>query len=161
MDDPTPNPLAKHPAFLTVQLGWHITTQFIAALAPLGIHPRHMGMLSFLLGRDGASQQQLCDALGIHRNVMVGMVDELEKAGFVERRRHPADRRAHAVHLLAAGREMQRKAEETLSRMEDGIFGSLTAAERAAYLATLQQLAADAGLSPGIHPALRDSLPGS
>ena len=50
---------------LTTQLGVHVQEQLIELLAPLGIHPRHFGMLSLLLEQDGLSQHQLCEPLDI------------------------------------------------------------------------------------------------
>lgn len=48
--------LGEHPAFLVVQLGAHLTNRFVALLAPLGIHPRHFGMMNLLANRVGLSQ---------------------------------------------------------------------------------------------------------
>ncbi|MGH3600448.1 MAG: MarR family winged helix-turn-helix transcriptional regulator [Pseudonocardiaceae bacterium] len=56
--------------------------------------------------------------MGIHRNVMVGLVDELEDRGLIERRRHPADRRAHAIHLTAAAHDLLRRAQRVADEHE-------------------------------------------
>lgn len=156
----TSKPLFAHAAFLFAQMGFYVEERFTALLAPLGIGPRQHGLLSVLIGRDGQTQQQLCEALDIHRNVMVGMVDELEKRGFAERRRHPTDRRAHAVHLLPAGREMHIKSEEVLNKFEADMLSGLPTADGAALVALLQQVSQHVGLRPEIHPAL-DQPPGS
>src|SRR6478609_1754772 len=105
------HPLADRASFLLSQLGAHSAHGFAKRLAPLGMRPSHFGLLMHLSRGEGQSQQRLADAMGIHRNVMVGLVDELEDRGLIERRRHPADRRAHAVHLLPAGRELHAEAE--------------------------------------------------
>ena len=63
----------------------------------------------------------LGQATGIDPSSMVSTIDELERAGLVERRRHPSDRRAHALHItelghttLAQGRQLAKKAQEDL-----------------------------------------------
>src|SRR6266700_2355223 len=108
---PTPTPLGERPSFLLAQLGLHAATRFAERLAPLGLHPRHFVLLAHLAGGDGQTQQQLADTMGIHRNVMVGLVDDLEDRGLVQRRRHPADRRAHALHLTEAARDLLAQAQ--------------------------------------------------
>ena len=51
------------------------------------------------------TQQQLGRAIGMDPSSMVSTIDELEAKGWVERRRHPTDRRAYALHITDAGRE--------------------------------------------------------
>src|SRR5918911_2423349 len=115
MTDPAPHlpgrPLTDRAAFLISQLGYHSAARFAERLAPLGRPPRHFGLLSHLAAADGQTQQQLADALAIHRNAMVGLVDDLEHRGLVTRRRHPDDRRAHAVQLTTAARELLTQAQ--------------------------------------------------
>ncbi|MVU80143.1 MarR family transcriptional regulator [Nocardia sp. ET3-3] len=152
--DPKYPALYQSPAFLFGQLGSRATYRFTELLAPLGVKPAHHGTLRILEVNDGQSQQQLCEALGIHRNVMVGLVDELEKRGLVERRRHPVDRRAHAVHLLPAGREMLSRTSEIARGLDAEMLAALDPAERTVMLALLQRTADGNGLTPGIHPGL-------
>jgi DNA-binding MarR family transcriptional regulator len=141
--------------FLLSQLGFHVAQTFAERLAPLGIAPNHFGLLMHLDRSEGSTQQQLADLLGIHRKVMVGLLDDLEKRDLVERRRHPADRRAHALHLTTAARELLPRAREIADRHEDEILAPLSTAERARLLATLQRIAEASGHPPGAHPGLR------
>ncbi|APA95172.1 Putative transcriptional regulatory protein for hcr operon [Nocardia seriolae] len=152
--DPERHPLVDSAAFLFAQLGSHAAYRFDLMLAPLGIKPPQYGTLRMLEANDGRTQQQLCDALGIHRNVMVSLIDNLEKSGLVERRKHPVDRRAHAVHLLPAGREMIARAAELADRLNEELLAPLDAADRPRLLAMLQRAAIGNGLTPGVHPGL-------
>ncbi|MEV2225977.1 MarR family winged helix-turn-helix transcriptional regulator [Nocardia vinacea] len=154
MTDPTFVPLSEHPAFLLGQLGFHVAQRFTDLLAPLDISPRHYGTLRILSANDGQSQQQLCEAQRIHRNVMVGLVDELEKRGLVERRKHPTDRRAHAVYLLPAAHELLTRAEAIVTGLDADVTAVLASDERATLVDLLQRTAAANGLIPGIHPGL-------
>lgn len=76
------------------------------------------------------SQQVLSEELRIDRSVMVGIADELEKAGYVRRERDPADRRAYAVTITAPGRRALAKAEKSIPEFLDRTFAALTPAER-------------------------------
>ncbi len=157
-DDCTPGPdqpLAGRANFLLSQLGFHIAQTFAARLAPLGIAPNHFGLLTHLEHGEGSTQQQLADALGIHRKVMVGLLDDLEQRGLVERRRHPADRRAHALHLTGAARTLLPRARGVADQHEEEVLAALDARERAQLIAVLQRLADHTGHPPGVHPGLR------
>ena len=44
-------------AYLLVQLGFHLAGKFAERLAPLGLEPRHFGMLTRLAANEGRSQQ--------------------------------------------------------------------------------------------------------
>jgi DNA-binding MarR family transcriptional regulator len=104
---------------------------------------------------EGNTQQQLADALGIHRKVMVGLLDDLEQRDLVERRRHPGDRRAHAIHLTEAARGLLPRARRVADQHEGEILTPLDAGERAQLVAVLQRLAEHTGNPAGVHPGLR------
>src|SRR3982074_2232075 len=95
--------LDESPSFLVSQLGLYSAQQFAERLQPLGLLPRHFGLLKHLASVEGQSQQYLADMMGVHRNAMVGLIDELEGRGLVERRRHASDRRGPAPCLAARG----------------------------------------------------------
>jgi DNA-binding MarR family transcriptional regulator len=103
---------------------------------------------------DGRSQRELSTQLRIHRNVMVTVVDKLEREGLVKRMPHPGDRRAFAVTLTDKAREFLPKLDAQGSAQEDEVTGSFTDTERKAVLEYLQRMSAAAGLLPGVHPKL-------
>lgn len=140
--------------FLLSQLGAHLADEFQRQLAPTGVDPRTYAVLMALSGRDGQSQRQLSAQLGIHRNVMVAVIDTLEKQALVRRLPHPDDRRAFAVTLTGAARELLPELDEQGSVLEGEITASLSAAERASLLNLLQRISAAAGLVPGVHPGM-------
>jgi DNA-binding MarR family transcriptional regulator len=160
MMNPTPHspgrPLTDRAAFLISQLGYHSAARFAERLGPLGLRPRHFGLLSHLAAADGQTQQQLADALAIHRNAMVGLVDDLEQRGLVTRRRHPDDRRAHAVHLTTAARELLAQAQPVADEHDAELLAGLDELDQRQLVSLLQRLAHHAGLAPGVHPGLRD-----
>ena len=143
--------------FLLSQLGTYVADDFKRRLAPLHVHPRTNAVLVALAGADGQSQRQLSARLGLHRNVMVSLIDTLEEQGLVERKPHPDDRRAFAVTLTAKARELLPALEEQSHAMEDEVTAALTSDERAALLDMLRRVSANLGLSPGVHPRLAES----
>lgn len=140
--------------FLLSQLGVHLAEDFVRRLEPFGVDPRSYAVLKALSEDDGRSQRQLSTQLGIHRNVMVTVVDKLEHQGLVTRMPHPGDRRAFAVTLTDKARELLPRLDAQGRAQEDEITAALSGNDRDAARRLLQQMAVTAGLTPGVHPKL-------
>ncbi|ORV91926.1 MarR family transcriptional regulator [Mycobacterium interjectum] len=140
--------------FLLAQLGSHISSDFQRRLAPIGADPRTYAVLVALASDDGQSQRQLSERLGIHRNAMVTVIDNLEQRGLAKRLPHPEDRRAVAVTLTAKARRLLPALHEQGRSIEDQITAPLSPKERATLRRLLQRVATGAGLIPGVHPQL-------
>jgi DNA-binding MarR family transcriptional regulator len=140
--------------FLLSQLGWSTAMRFRATIEPLGIEPREFAILRALGSADGQSQQSVCDALSIPPSRMVGLVDTLEKRGLVERRLNEHDRRARAIHVTPAGRELLDAALSRIIAYEQWISEPLTDEERQQLIALLARLANHFELPTGTHPDL-------
>jgi MarR family transcriptional regulator, organic hydroperoxide resistance regulator len=63
--------------------------------------------LRLLWLEDGKTQKALSEELGLSQPTTVPAIDNLEKRGFVERRRNTADRRKSNVFLTPAGRALE------------------------------------------------------
>jgi DNA-binding MarR family transcriptional regulator len=97
----------------------------------LGIDLRLLMALSYLGDHDGAHQQELVDALCIDAKNVVLLLNELEDAGYLVRRRDSEDRRRHRVYITASGREALEHASQALEDVEDDVLQALDADERA------------------------------
>ncbi|MGB8381002.1 MAG: MarR family transcriptional regulator [Dermatophilaceae bacterium] len=148
-------PLTARAGFLISQLGFCAGARFTERLAPLGLQPRHFGLLTHLAVGEGQTQQQLADKMGIHRNVMVGLADDLERRGLVHRDRHPDDRRAYALYLTDAARDVLTQAQRAADDHDTELLAALVEPDRARLIELLQRIAAHTGLTPGVHPDLR------
>jgi DNA-binding MarR family transcriptional regulator len=67
------------------------------------VRPAHGFAFQYLSLRGGATVVELGEHLGVTKQAAAQLVDELERRGYVERRPHPADRRARVVVLAARG----------------------------------------------------------
>jgi MarR family transcriptional regulator, temperature-dependent positive regulator of motility len=95
----------------------------------LGIRLKDYVMLFHL--REGArAQSELCGAMNLDPNNCVLLLNDLEAAGHVERKRDPADRRRHIVEMTAAGQKALAKAERAMEGLEDAVLGALAPEER-------------------------------
>jgi DNA-binding MarR family transcriptional regulator len=139
--DTPPEPLASAPGFLLSWNGRRIAAMFAEALEPLELRPPHFGVMTLIASHPGSTQQELVRASLIDPSSMVAIVDELEEAGLAERRRHPADRRKHAVHLTSAGRAKLTRARRVAGRVYEQIFAPLDDGEREELRVLLRKLA--------------------
>ncbi|MDQ6807466.1 MAG: MarR family winged helix-turn-helix transcriptional regulator [Actinomycetota bacterium] len=126
-------------AALLVHLARRMRVRAELALDPLGLRPRHLVALTMLRDHAGSTQQSLSAALGIDRTNLVGLLNELESAGLIERRRSIQDRRRHTVHLTPVGFERLAQAESALAAAEDEILVSLDETQRESLYLLLQQ----------------------
>lgn len=143
-------------AFLLAQLGAAAAGAFAGRLDAAGAgSPASAGLLR-LIGREpGRSQQEIAAELGTAPSRLVTLVDELEAAGLVQRRRNTRDRRQYELHLTDAGAQRLREI-GTISREHGAaLLAPLTPAEQRQLGALLTRLATAHGLTPGVHPGYR------
>jgi DNA-binding MarR family transcriptional regulator len=143
-------------AFLLAQLGAHGARRFGARIAALGLAPPHAGLLRMIASMPECSQQKLAKHLGILPSRMVVLIDELEARGLVTRHRKPGDRRAYSLALTKPGSEALRKISRLAAEHEAGLCAALDARERATLVTILEKIAAQQGLTPGVHPGYRN-----
>ena len=101
------------------------------ALAPTGLRPRHVVTLTILREGGAMTQGALGEALRLDPTNLVGLLNELEEASLLERRRDPLDRRRHIVELSETGRAAIARAERELASVQDEVLAHLDEDERA------------------------------
>ena len=112
------------------------------ALRSVDLRPRHLLALTVLRDFGESSQADLAGTLQLDRTNLVGLLNELEAEGLIERRRSPEDRRRHTVLLTQSGRERLARAEFALAAAEDVVLGALTAKQRDTLYELLQRATA-------------------
>jgi DNA-binding MarR family transcriptional regulator len=114
---------------------------------PHGITAAQYNVLSALAEEwEGMSQRELGDLLVVDRSNVTGLVDRMEKAGWVRRADDPADRRVYRVKLTSAGRALWEKISPAYEAVVMQVVAGLTAGQAETTLATLMQLQAGAVL---------------
>ena len=127
------------PTVLLTQLGWSAFRRLTPDL--LGMTLKQYFALRQLRDEGRMSQSSLCSAMNVDANYMTLMLNDLEDAGWVERKRDPSDRRRHIVELTPEGLSSIDRAESGIDGMEDEILGSLSAEERATLRELLERAA--------------------
>jgi DNA-binding MarR family transcriptional regulator len=96
----------------------------------LGMRLKGYVALCYLRDRGAATQQALGEKMMVDPNNLVLMLNELEGAGFLVRRRDPEDRRRHIVELTDEGRRAIERAEAGMESIEDEVLAALSPEER-------------------------------
>ena len=135
--------------FLFGKIGWRATRLFAAALEPMGLRPKHYGVLNFLDATPGASQQELGATMGIDPSSVVAIIDDFERAGVAERRRDPTDRRRYAIHLTRKGKTLLARASEAAQAAEEALLADLDADERRVLHILLVKVSMTVDRTPG------------
>jgi len=145
----------QNPAFLLSQVGAHAAGVFASLLEPVKLTPAHSGIL-WMLGRTGGlSQRQLAAAIKIHPSRLVGILDELEDRGLVERQAHANDRRLYALHLTKKGEAIFERLRQIAQEHRKLICAGLSEGDCDQLTELLQRIADHQGLTPGVHPGYR------
>ena len=136
-----PDELVASSTFLLKRLGFAAKDRSLTAYEREGVHPYHFAILIALDEGTHETQGAIADMLGYDRGQLVGLLDELEEKGLVERRRDPSDRRRHLVQLTPDGKRTLRRLRTLARQIEDEFFSPLSEAERAELHALLLRLA--------------------
>lgn len=111
------------------------------AISDLPGGPRGFQVMSIASGHPTCNQAGIAEFLGLDRTVMTYLVDDLEKAGLVERRPDPSDRRARLVALTAKGRKTYEAESARIREVERSVLGSLNDADAELFRQLLVRVA--------------------
>jgi DNA-binding MarR family transcriptional regulator len=125
-----PEELVSSATFLLKRLGFAAKDRGMTAYEPTGLHPYHYAILLVLSEGSRETQGSIADALGYDRGQLVGLLDELEERGLLERKRDPKDRRRHIVKVTPDGKRALGRLRTVSRQIEDDFLAPLTEAER-------------------------------
>lgn len=95
----------------------------------IGLHTAQAHVLRVLATREGVNQRDLADQMMIAPPTMSGIVSRMLKAGLVERRDDPGDKRAVRIYLTDSGRNTCEKVERAIAAVETDLIGGLSATQ--------------------------------
>ncbi len=122
--------LMRHTGYLISRMGMVAQKRFAERLESLELTTRMWGAMNVLEADGEMTQHALGKCVGIDPSSMVATIDELEAKGLVERRRHPNDRRAHALHLTPKGKQTLTRGRELARSAQEELLAPLDADER-------------------------------
>ena len=105
-----------------------------------GAQPRDYVVLGVLAEDNACSQQDLAERLGINRTIMVKLIDRLEAADYVARKRNPEDRRSYGLSVTEAGRKAMQDMAPALAQHEQRFTSALRVREQQRLNSLLRKL---------------------
>jgi MarR family transcriptional regulator for hemolysin len=101
---------------------------------------RYFSVLHYIQNNDGCCcQQNICNSLAIDKTAMVKILDALTKAGLIERKTNPSDRREHYIHLSAKGKKQTKEISKAFKRIDEQMFAGLPDKEVKAFMHVLEK----------------------
>ena len=85
------------------------------------VTPIQVMLLFFLQKNDGSSLTQISQGLMLENPTVTGLIDRLEKLGYVKRSDHPDDRRVYLIYLTEKGRKVANKALPIIKKLNEQI----------------------------------------
>jgi MarR family transcriptional regulator, lower aerobic nicotinate degradation pathway regulator len=137
-----PEELRACTAFLLVRVGYAIKLTAMEELEREGVSLYEYSVLAVLGEGAKETQATIADTLKLDRGQLVGVLDELEDAGLIERRRDQSDRRRHTVSLTPVGKKQLVKMRTIVKRIEDSFLAPLDDEARTALHDALLRVAA-------------------
>lgn len=120
----------------------HLERAIVAALQPFGLSFGDFDVLNTLRrrGDDGTNPRELARSSLITSGAMTSRLDRLERAGFIERRPDPGDRRGVLVHLTKQGERLAERSLHAVLAADEAFLEPLSPRQRASVAAALKQL---------------------
>jgi len=91
-------------------------------------------------GETGLSQQQLSEHLIVTKSNVVGLVDRLERSGYVRRMAHPSDRRFNQIVLAPRGSAIVSKIERQYFSEVDRMMNALSTSQKKSVIQAMESI---------------------
>jgi MarR family transcriptional regulator, lower aerobic nicotinate degradation pathway regulator len=120
-----PEELRANTLFLLARLGFTIKARVLEEFEEAGFTMYEYSVLAILAEGASEAQATIADVLSLDRSQLVGVLDNLEERGLIERKRDPKDRRRHQVSLTPAGKREFGKLRAIVRKVDASILEPL------------------------------------
>src|SRR5438034_5691794 len=117
--------LAGHAGYAVRRFQIWIFQDFIRTLSAVDIRPTQYSVMTVIGANPGLSQMAVAKRLGIERARLVHLLNSLEQRKLVKRVQSATDRRSHALHLTAQGKEQLRRFKRLAAEHERHVAGKI------------------------------------
>ena len=97
-------------------------------------------VLTALAEQPVRTQAALAQAISADKSRIIGVLDDLQQRGLIQRRPDAADRRVHLLSLTPAGDRLRRSAEAAIRASEEEVLATLPPEDREVFLRSLKSL---------------------
>ncbi|MEU4193332.1 MarR family winged helix-turn-helix transcriptional regulator [Kribbella sp. NPDC026611] len=121
-----------------------LVRELIALETPvLAAHDVSMWGYSVLTALDDTpvrTQAALAEAIGADKSRIIGTLDELQRAGLIDRTPDPDDRRVRLLAITAEGRRVRRAVRKDIRVQEERLLAAIPPDDRKAFVRVLRTL---------------------
>jgi MarR family transcriptional regulator, transcriptional regulator for hemolysin len=136
---PEPQRAVPDLSFMLAHASHVLATRMTAAFAEIGITPREYCVLNHATGGE-LTQIELARLSDLDKTTMVVTLDDLEEAGYAERRPSRADRRARVVVVTDEGRRLVAAGTEIADRVHREVLAELAPTSQGVFVDSLAHL---------------------
>jgi len=144
--DLTVSDLKKHAGFWLRFVSNHVSHAFARRLLASGVTVAEWVVMREMFDDEEISPGVVAERIGMTRGGVSKLVDRLVSKKLVTRRDRSDDRRFQSIALTAAGRRLTPQLAALADQNDEEFFDPLSAAERAALIATMKKLVQAHGL---------------
>lgn len=127
-------------AYQVVDIGRLFGRVFDRRVAHLDLTRAQWRTLKRLGHAEGVTQVELADQLDMEPIAVGRVIDRLQKAGFIERRADPADRRVWRLYLRPQSGQVTDEVEEVALALRHEVMAGISAADLATTLSVLDRV---------------------
>lgn len=137
---PEGNVLATEAVMNTIRTADMVFDRIGRLLRPLGVSAAGGLVLGILRDRGPMSPSELGDRLIVTRATVTGLLDSLERRGFVRRTANPTDRRSLVVEITSAGATVLQEVRTLIHGHEKAWMAALSETELRTYIDLLHRI---------------------
>lgn len=118
---------------LLAQISLMFRTVADAYMDDVEMHRAQAMLMCTLFRADGLTQSEIAEELSVQGATITNMLQRMEEAGLVIRRRDEADNRLVRVYLTQDGREKEQVIRERFAALETAIFAGISPDDRTRF----------------------------
>lgn len=136
------------PGYLTNHLARLFAQELQARIRPLGLSTGTFPIMLQLWEKDGRSQRELVEALGIEQATVANSLNRMERDGLIARRPDDHDGRIKRTWLTERGRSLHAPAVAAAEAVNEDALAGLSPHERADLVRLMTKAIAGFGMAP-------------
>ena len=125
------------------QAWYGLNQAFRRRIAHTGLTPDQFTVMRILLECDpkGITQRELTRRMSSDPNTVASLLERMEASGWIERKPHEKDRRAHRIQLLAPGKRKYTEARRHAIALQADVLSVIPSSGRDEFLGCLKAVA--------------------
>ncbi|MAM60256.1 MarR family transcriptional regulator [Maritimibacter sp. UBA3975] len=144
--------LSEDIAFLTRILRTRIQERNRGFFSAHDVAGGEVAVLNLIHSNPGLTQRDLSRMVVLRKSALTKLINEIERSGWIERRKEGSDKRLNALYLTPEGTTRLARMQQDMTALQDELLAPLTPAERAILFELLWKLIDDPSVGSVAEP---------